>query len=75
MVATTFSLGTPNLVTDIVRSGGVARNWLWWSFLLTGMLSVFVYAKLWSRSKLMTDLEFYEVRYSGKTAAILRAGM
>ncbi len=72
MVATTFSLGTPNLVTDIVRSGGVARNWLWWSFLLTGMLSVFVYAKLWSRSKLMTDLEFYEVRYSGKTAAILR---
>ncbi len=72
MVATTFSLGTPNLVTDIVRSGGVARNWLWWSFLLTGMLSVFIYAKLWSRSKLMTDLEFYEVRYSGKTAAILR---
>ena len=72
MVATTFSLGTPNLVTDIVRSGGVARNWLWWSFLLTGMLSVFVYAKLWSRSRLMTDLEFYEVRYSGKTAAILR---
>jgi len=72
MVATTFSLGTPNLVTDIVRSGGVARNWLWWSFLLTGMLSVFVYAKLWSRSRLMTDLEFYEVRYSGKMAAILR---
>jgi len=72
MVATTFSLGTPNLVTDIVRSGGVARNWLWWSFLLTGMLSVFVYAKLWSRSKLMTDLEFYEERYSGKMAAILR---
>jgi len=72
MVATTFSLGTPNLVTDIVRSGGVARNWLWWSFLLTGMLSVFIYAKLWSRSKLMTDLEFYEVRYSGKMAAILR---
>ena len=72
MVATTFSLGTPNLVTDIVRSGGVARNWLWWSFLLTGMLSVFVYAKLWSRSRLMTDLEFYEVRYSGRTAAILR---
>jgi len=72
MVATTFSLGTPNLVTDMVRSGGVARNWLWWSFLLTGMLSVFIYAKLWSRSKLMTDLEFYEVRYSGKMAAILR---
>ncbi len=72
MVATTFSLGTPNLVTDMVRSGGVARNWLWWSFLLTGMLSVFVYAKLWSRSRLMTDLEFYEVRYSGKMAAVLR---
>ncbi|RLD31611.1 MAG: Na+:solute symporter, partial [Bacteroidetes bacterium] len=72
MVATTFSLGTPNLVTDLVRSGGVARNWLWFSFLLTGMLSVFIYAKLWSRSKLMTDLEFYEVRYSGKMAAILR---
>ena len=72
MVATTFSLGTPNLVTDMVRSGGIARNWLWWSFLLTGMLSVFVFAKLWSRSKLMTDLEFYEVRYSGKMAAFLR---
>ena len=72
MVATTFSLGTPNLVTDMVRSGGVARNWLWWSFLLTGMLSVFIFAKLWSRSKLMTDLEFYEVRYSGKMAAFLR---
>ncbi len=72
MVATTFSLGTPNLVTDMVRSGGIARNWLWWSFLLTGMLSVFIYANLCSRSKLMTDLEFYEIRYSGKTAAILR---
>ncbi len=72
MVATTFSLGTPNLVTDMVRSGGIARNWLWWSFLLTGMLSVFIFAKLWSRSKLMTDLEFYEVRYSGKMAAFLR---
>lgn len=72
MVATTFSLGTPNLVTDMVRTDGVARNWLWWSFLLTGMLSVFIFAKLWSRSKLMTDLEFYEVRYSGKVAAFLR---
>ena len=72
MVATTFSLGTPNLVTDIVRSGGVAKNWLWWSFLLTGMLSVFIYAKLWNRSRLMTDLEFYEERYSGKMAAVLR---
>ena len=72
MVATTFSLGTPNLITDMVRSGGVARNWLWWSFLLSGMLTVFVYAKLWSRSKVLTDLEFYEIRYSGRMAAILR---
>lgn len=72
MVATTFSCDTPNLVTDMVRTGGVASNWLWWAFLLTGMLTVFVYAKLWNRSKVMTDLEFYEIRYSGKTAAFLR---
>jgi Na+/proline symporter len=72
MVATTFSADTPNLVTDMVRTGGVASNWLWWAFLLTGMLTVFVYAKLWNRSKVMTDLEFYELRYSGKTAAFLR---
>lgn len=72
MVATTFSADTPNLVTDMVRTGGVAANWLWWAFLLTGMLTVFVYAKLWNRSKVMTDLEFYELRYSGKTAAFLR---
>ena len=72
MVATTFSIGTPNLVTDLVRSGGVARNWLWFAFLISGMLTVFIYAKLWSRSKIMTDLEFYEIRYSGKMAAILR---
>ncbi|MDZ4203855.1 MAG: sodium:solute symporter family protein, partial [Bacteroidales bacterium] len=72
MVATTFSSDTPNLVTDMVRTGGVASNWLWWAFLLTGMLTVFVYARLWNRSKVMTDLEFYELRYSGKTAAFLR---
>ncbi|MBE0661971.1 MAG: Na+:solute symporter [Bacteroidales bacterium] len=72
MVATTFSADTPNLVTDMVRTGGVASNWLWWAFLLTGMLTVFVYAKLWNRSQVMTDLEFYELRYSGKTAAFLR---
>ncbi|AXJ01199.1 Na+/proline symporter [Cyclonatronum proteinivorum] len=72
MVATTFSADTPNLVTDIVRSEGVAGNWLWWAFLLTGMLTVFVYAKLWNRSQVMTDLEFYELRYSGKMAAFLR---
>jgi len=72
MVATTFSCDTPNLVTDIVRQKGVAGNWLWWAFLLTGMLTVFVYAKLWNRSKVLTDLEFYEIRYSGKMAAFLR---
>ncbi len=72
MVATTFSIATPNLITDMVRSGGVAKNWLWLSFLLSGMLTVFVYAKLWSRSKIMTDLEFYEIRYSGRAAAFLR---
>lgn len=72
MVATTFSADTPNLVADIVRQNGVAGNWAWWAFLLTGMLTVFVYAKLWRRSKVMTDLEFYELRYSGKAAAFLR---
>ena len=72
MVATTFSADTPNLVTDIVRTNGVAGNWVWWAFLLTGMLTVFIYAKLWRRSKVLTDLEFYELRYSGKGAAFLR---
>ncbi|MEY3366914.1 MAG: hypothetical protein RI973_69 [Bacteroidota bacterium] len=72
MVATTFSADTPNLVTDIVRKNGVSGNWTWWAFLLTGMLTVFVYAKLWRRSGVLTDLEFYELRYSGKPAAFLR---
>ncbi len=72
MVATTFSADTPNLVTDIVRKDGVAGNWVWWAFLLTGMLTVFVYAKLWRRSGILTDLEFYELRYSGEKAALLR---
>ena len=72
MVATTFSTDTPNLVTDIVRQNGIAGNWEWWPFLLTGMLTVFVYAKLWRRSGVMTDVEFYELRYSGKAAAFLR---
>jgi len=72
MVATTFSADTPNLVTDIVRNNGVAGNWAWWAFLLTGMLTVFVYAKLWRRSGITTDLEFYELRYSGKEARFLR---
>ncbi|MBW3553999.1 MAG: Na+:solute symporter, partial [Gemmatimonadetes bacterium] len=72
MVATTFSADTPNLVTDIVRQGGVSGNWVWWAFLLTGMLTVFVYARLWRRAGVMTDLEFYEIRYGGKPAAFLR---
>ena len=72
MVATTFSADTPNLVTDIVRQKGVSGNWTWWAFLLTGMLTVFVYARLWRRLGVMTDLEFYELRYSGKAAAFLR---
>jgi SSS family solute:Na+ symporter len=72
MVATTFSADTPNLVTDIVRKNGVSGNWVWWAFLLTGMLTVFVYAKLWRRSGVLTDLEFYEIRYGGKGAAFLR---
>jgi SSS family solute:Na+ symporter len=72
MVATTFSSDTPNLVTDIVRNNGIAGNWVWWAFLLTGMLTVFVYAKLWRRSGILTDLEFYELRYSGKAASFLR---
>ena len=72
MVACTFSCDTPNLVTDIVRTQGVAGNWAWWAFLLTGMLTVFVYAKLWRRSELSTDLGFYELRYSGTPAKALR---
>lgn len=72
MVATTFSTDTPNLVTDIVRSTGVSGNWVWWCFLITGMLTVFVYAKLWRKSNVNTDLEFYEMRYGGKPASFLR---
>ncbi len=72
MVATTFSSDTPNLVTGLVRENGVAGNWGWWAFLLTGMLTVFVYAKLWRRSAVLTDIEFYELRYSGPAAAFLR---
>lgn len=72
MVATTFSTDTPNLVTDIVRQNGIAGNWAWWAFLLTGMLTVFVYARLWKKSKILTDVEFYELRYSGKAATVLR---
>ena len=72
MVATTFSTDTPNLVTDIVRRNGVAGNWVWWAFLLTGMATVFFYARMWRRSGVLTDLEFYEIRYSGKAAQAVR---
>ena len=72
MVATTFSTDTPNLVTNLVRERGVANNWLWWAFLLTGMATVFFFAKLWRRSGVLTDLEFYELRYSGKAATAVR---
>jgi len=72
MVATTFSSDTPNLVTDIVRRNGVAGNWVWWAFVLTGVSTVFFYARLWRRSGVMTDLEFYEIRYSGKAAGVVR---
>ena len=72
MVATTFAADTPGLVAGIVRKDGVYGNWIWWSFLLTGMLTVFFYAKLWRKSNISTDLEFYELRYSGKSAAFLR---
>src|SRR5262249_59529665 len=72
MVATTFSTDTPNLVTDMVRNGKVSLNWLWWAFLITGMLTVFFYAKLRRRSGALTDINFYELRYSGAPAAFLR---
>ena len=72
MVATTFSSDTPNLVTDIVRRDGVAGNWVWWSFVLTGVMTVFFYARLWRRSGVLTDLEFYEIRYSGQAASLVR---
>jgi Na+/proline symporter len=72
MVATTFSTDTPNLVTDLVRTGGVAANWAWWAFLVTGMATVFLYARMWRRSGALTDLEFYELRYSGRPAAAVR---
>jgi len=72
MVATTFSTDTPNLVTSFVRTGGVSSNWQWWAFLLTGMATVFFFAKLWRRSGVLTDLEFYEIRYSGEAATWVR---
>ena len=72
MVATTFSTDTPNLVTDMVRTNGASQNWAWWAFLITGMCTVFFYAKLWRRSGAFTDIGFYELRYSGGIAAFLR---
>src|SRR5512136_1046026 len=72
MVATTFSSDTPNLVTDIVRRNGVSGNWVWWAFVLTGVATVFFYARLWRRSRVLTDLEFYELRYSGAAARVVR---
>jgi SSS family solute:Na+ symporter len=72
MVATTFSTDTPNLVTDMVRTEGVSSNWLWWAYLITGMATVFFYARMWRRSGVLTDIGFYELRYSGKPAAFLR---
>ena len=72
MVATTFSTDTPNLVTNLVREGGIAANWVWWAFLLTGVTTVFFYARLWRRIGVLTDLEFYELRYSGVPARWVR---
>src|SRR5690606_23633258 len=67
-----FSTDTPNLVTNLVRTGGVANNWQWWAFLLTGMMTVFFFARMWRRSEVLTDLEFYELRYSGPPARLVR---
>lgn len=72
MVACTFSADTPNLVAGFVRENGVSKNWAWWAFLITGMVTVFIYARLWRKSNVLTDLEFYEIRYGGKAAAFLR---
>ncbi len=72
MVATTFSSDTPNWVTEQVRKYGVAGNWQWWAFVLTGVATVFFFARLWRRSGVMTDLEFYEHRYSGREASVVR---
>ncbi|CAG1769499.1 partial Sodium/glucose cotransporter, partial [uncultured bacterium] len=72
MVATTFAADTPLAVTELVAKNGIAGNWLWWNLAIGGMLTVFFFAKLWRRAEIMTDVEFVEIRYSGKTAAVLR---
>src|SRR5260370_33923261 len=72
MVATTFAADTPLVVTVLVYTQGIARNWLWWSFLPSGMMTVFLFARLWKRSGLLTDVQFAEMRYTRKAAALLR---
>src|SRR5574341_55810 len=72
MVATTFAADTPLAVTGFVAKNGIAGNWLWWNFVMSGMLTVFLYARLWRRAGVMTDVEFAEIRYAGKPAAFLR---
>src|ERR1700740_1861300 len=72
MVATTFAADTPLLVTGLVAKNGIAVNWLWWSLCLSGMMTVFFFARYWRRSEILTDVEFVELRYSGKPAAFLR---
>ena len=72
MVATTFAADTPLAVTELIAKNGIAGNWLWWNLAIGGMLTVFFFAKLWRRANILTDVEFVELRYSGKSAAILR---
>src|SRR3954471_7625228 len=72
MVATTFAADTPLLVTGLVVKNGIAGNWLWWNMVMSGMLTVFFYARLWRRAGVMTDVEFAEIRCSGRPAAFLR---
>ena len=72
MVATTFAADTPLAVTELVAQKGIAGNWLWWNFLLGGMLTVFFFARLWRRADILTDAEFVNIRYSGKEARFLR---
>ncbi|TRZ64532.1 sodium:proline symporter, partial [bacterium] len=72
MVATTFAADTPLAVTELVGQNGIAGNWLWWNMMIGGMLTVFFFARLWRRANILTDVEFIELRYSGKAASFLR---
>jgi len=72
MVATTFAADTPLAVTDLVANHGIAGNWLWWNMVMSGLLTVFLFARFWRRAEVLTDVEFTELRYSGRPAAILR---